>query len=211
MLLRLLPTGNRDSLTELNTPKFTVTTRDIKSSHFTSCCLIVAFNIGSSLFSGFPNSPPSLHVVHIILLVNSIYIISIFMLGGIVKSSDFFLESGCCWQMKDKAYLWTNMLIWWSIHIRACQCASFGLMRHILLHQSVNVDRLMSYSVTDVSVSGCRPCWISTLTCFKIEISHGCGSHQMLAPLPSPYLTFVCDCVCRPVILRLFYLFWSWN
>jgi hypothetical protein len=63
--LQNVTTNNYDSLTELHAPKITVTTAHIKSSVFTSRCLVVAFNGGCSTFAGFPNcSEPQLPVSH---------------------------------------------------------------------------------------------------------------------------------------------------
>jgi hypothetical protein len=52
---QLLSTNNYDSLTELHTPKITVTTAHIKSSQFTSRCFVAASNCGRYPSSGFPN------------------------------------------------------------------------------------------------------------------------------------------------------------
>jgi hypothetical protein len=56
--LHIVTTSNCDSLTELHTPKITVTTAHINCSVVASRCLVAACNSGRSPSSGFPNCPP---------------------------------------------------------------------------------------------------------------------------------------------------------
>jgi hypothetical protein len=55
--LTLVTSNNYDSLTELHTPKITVSTAHLKSSVFTGRCLVVESNGGRCYTSGFLNCP----------------------------------------------------------------------------------------------------------------------------------------------------------